>query len=65
MKYSQVHESFITKYLFWNRIQEITKVFCHESRSYIVCILNNFVYVVKAHHVIIIKCDKFFAQELQ
>ena len=25
---SQLHESFITKYLFW---KEITKVFCHES----------------------------------
>ena len=29
--YSQLHESFIMKYLFWNRIQEIMKVFCHES----------------------------------
>ena len=26
-KYSQLQESFITKYLFWNRIQEIPKVF--------------------------------------
>ena len=22
---------FIMKYLFWNRVQEITKAFCHES----------------------------------
>ena len=28
---SELHESFITKYLFRNRIQKITKVFCHES----------------------------------
>ena len=32
---SQLHESFIMKYLFWNRIQEITKV-----RSYAVCSLQ-------------------------
>ena len=25
-KYSRLHESFITEYLFWNRIQEIMKV---------------------------------------
>ena len=31
MKYSQLHKSFITKYLFCNGIQEITKFFCHKS----------------------------------
>ena len=29
MKYSLLHESFITKYLFWNKIQEITKVWSY------------------------------------
>ena len=30
-KYSWLYKSFITKYFFWNRIQETTNVFCHES----------------------------------
>ena len=28
---SLLNQSFIMKYLFWNRTQEITKVFCHKS----------------------------------
>ena len=30
-KCSQLHESFFMKYLFWNRIQEIMKVFCYKT----------------------------------
>ena len=36
-KHSQLHKSFIMKYLFWNRIQEITKVFATKVWSYMVC----------------------------
>ena len=56
-KYSQLYESFITKYLFWNRIQEIMKAFCHESLElygsyimYVVAMLYSYNYVV---------CDKW------
>ena len=34
MKYSRFHKSFITKYSFWNRIQEITKVWSYMLGNY-------------------------------
>ena len=32
-KYSQLHKVFVAKYLFWNRIQEITKVWSYMVRQ--------------------------------